>query len=234
MGVAWRVSVVGRAWLVGCGGKRAQPTLEWAPAGNVCAKPPSAFPRRFCMSERFLLPCECGQSVVVERRQAGTSVSCRCGKSLDVPTIRGFAKLTPAAEQEQQPLPPIWGLRQGLIFLGLVTAIPAFVFAGFLYFSLPKLTQHYDLLEQEIEQLPPQHTWAIWKMYEQGMPKGPTPTSVAVRFGFARLSRNIVIAMIVGGLGLLIAAAGLLVNLGSKRGADHAKEFGTTADKPRR
>jgi hypothetical protein len=163
------------------------------------------------MSERFLLPCECGQAIVVERPQAGTSVTCTCGKSLEVPTIRGFAKLAPASDQVEASLPPIWGLRQGLVFLGLVIAVPAFVFTGFIYLNLPKLTEHYQLLEREIEQLPPQHTWAVWKMFEQGLPKAPTPSSLAVQLGYSRLHRNMNIAIGIGVLGILIAAAGLLV-----------------------
>lgn len=182
------------------------------------------------MSERFLLPCECGKSVEVERRQAGTSVSCSCGKSLEVPTIRGFARLVPVADQETSTPPPIWGPRQGLIFLGLVIAIPAMVFAGYLYFNLPKLAEHYQYLEQEIEHLPPQHTWAIWRMYENGMPKGPTPTSLAVRFGFARLTRNINIAVGIAVLGVLITAAGLLFTGKSTAESSHS----VTAGKPRR
>jgi hypothetical protein len=175
------------------------------------------------MSERFLIPCECGKSVVVERRQAGTSVPCECGKSLEVPTIRGFAKLAPAPGQ-QEPPPPIWGLRQGLVFLGLVIAVPALVFAGYIYLNLPKLTEHYQLLEQEIEKLPPQHTWAIWRLYEEGLPKTPTPSSLAVQLGYGRLTRSMNIALGIGCLGLLIAAAGFLVT--SKPPA--------TAGKPRR
>jgi hypothetical protein len=160
------------------------------------------------MSEKYLLPCTCGQNVVVEQRQAGTTVRCMCGKSLEVPTIRGLEALAHADEVEKD-LPPLWGIRQGLIFLGLVIALPAFAFAIFVYTRLPTLNE--TNVEQAIMALSPTQSWLLWKAYADGMPKTPAIESVAVIRGIQVLRRWIMLGLIVGVIGLLVSAGGFLV-----------------------
>ena len=43
-----------------------------------------------------LLSCECGRQHRVAGSQAGQTVTCQCGKSLAVPTLRGLTALPPA------------------------------------------------------------------------------------------------------------------------------------------
>lgn len=160
------------------------------------------------MSEKFLLPCECGQSVVVERRQAGSIVNCVCGRPLEAPTIRGFEKLA-RADEEQEQLPPIWGLRQGLVFLGLFIALPAFAFAIFLYTQLPTLNE--SNITQYINQISPVESWALWRLYSDGMPKNPSPDTLAAIRGIQSLWLKINLALIAGVIGLAISASGFLV-----------------------
>jgi hypothetical protein len=45
------------------------------------------------MSHQYLLPCSCGQKTPVSPAQAGGHVTCVCGKSLPVPTLRGLREL---------------------------------------------------------------------------------------------------------------------------------------------
>jgi hypothetical protein len=163
------------------------------------------------MSEKYLLPCECGKSVAVERPQAGTQVTCVCGRSLEVPTIRGFAKLE-RAEVRTESLPPIWGLKQGLIFLGLVIAVPAFVYGAYLY---PKMHTLSDEVVKHsaayFDRLTPLDSYLVWKQYSEGMPKNPSIQTQAVHRGIQALQTHIKVSVIVGILGLLIAASALFV-----------------------
>jgi hypothetical protein len=50
---------------------------------------------------QYLLPCPCGHSVLIARSQAGSTIVCsKCNTTLDIPTIRGMANLTPAVVEE--------------------------------------------------------------------------------------------------------------------------------------
>ena len=48
---------------------------------------------------KYLLPCSCGKSVAVEVSQAGQSVRCPCGNTLDVPAMRLIRQLPPAVRR---------------------------------------------------------------------------------------------------------------------------------------
>ena len=89
------------------------------------------------MSDKFLLECSCGKQVQVTRSQAGSQVECACRKPLEVPPLRKLVHLPPVDEIAAVE-GPIWNLNRGLIFLGAVIAVPALVFAGYLYFNLPQ------------------------------------------------------------------------------------------------
>jgi hypothetical protein len=163
------------------------------------------------MSEKYLLPCSCGQKVSVERRQAGSSVICSCGKELEIPTIRNFAHLE-KVESETESLPPLWGLRQGLVFLGLVIALPALAYAGYVYSQLNTLeTDFLQIVGQSTMDFTPAQSVMLWNMYKDGMPKAPTPYSARIVEAIQSLKRTIGIAGVIAIVGLLIAASGFLV-----------------------
>jgi hypothetical protein len=70
---------------------------------------------------KYLLVCpSCGTTTPVGTGQAGQSVECTCGKTLDVPSIRGLQKLT--SVPDEQPAARAWSRRQGLAFLGCAIA----------------------------------------------------------------------------------------------------------------
>ena len=158
------------------------------------------------MSDKFLLPCSCGQAVVVEARQAGATVNCGCGKSLEVPTIRELARLQ-RVEGVEEVLPPLWTLRQGMIFLGLAIALPAFAFTIYLYTQLPTLQE--SSIDEHVKQLSPIESWALWRVYSEGMPKAASPQTKAVIAGIHSLQRWINVGLIVGVAGLLLSAGAL-------------------------
>ena len=82
----------------------------------------------------YLLPCSCGQKVPVLPSQAGGQVSCSCGKSLAIPTLRGIRQLEVAQEPSERPT-ATWSKLQGTFFSGgmLVATVGAVIIAWYLY-----------------------------------------------------------------------------------------------------
>lgn len=77
------------------------------------------------MAAQYLLECTCGERHSVETRQAGTTISCQCGKTLEVPTLRGLKEL-PQKEVKSDAPPAEWTLRQGIVTAGVIVALILF------------------------------------------------------------------------------------------------------------
>ena len=135
----------------------------------------------------YLLPCDCGKKLRVEAPQAGQMVRCSCGKSMEVPTIRGLARLDrargPAVETG-----PRWGPRQGLILLGAVIAAAAV--SGSIWLQVKEHQVHRDYtptgyeftdekaeqIRQDVDRLSPADTWRNWESLRKRVDRKPTPT----------------------------------------------------------
>jgi len=90
---------------------------------------------------KHLVPCSsCGGQVPVGRQQAGETVRCQCGASLEVPTLLKLTKLPSAQDPDvsAEIQAGFWGLRQRLILAGLVIAILALVPAVILMLTFPE------------------------------------------------------------------------------------------------
>lgn len=122
---------------------------------------------------KYLLPCSCGQRIVIERRQAGQTVVCSCGASLQVPTLLRIADLEPAPpETAVAASRTSWGLQQQLRLLGIVVLTAAVLGSGWLYFHQPRSrfdTVDPDHIRQVAKNLPPARTWEIWETMKQGL-----------------------------------------------------------------
>jgi hypothetical protein len=91
------------------------------------------------MKAVYLLPCTCGNKVLVDAGQAGAKVVCVCGKQLSVPTFRGLRELevvadgpaSAAAAAEDRP----WSATRGFLFSAglLVSVIAAILISYHLY-----------------------------------------------------------------------------------------------------
>jgi len=138
------------------------------------------------MPTTYLLPCNCGKKLPVEAPQAGQTVRCSCGESVEVPTIRGLAKL----ERAQQPAPavtgPRWGPREGVLLLGAVIAVLALITAGGLHlrrhhvgkqFAIPDNTftdERAEEIRQAVDKLSPAQAWREWEHLRTGIRRGQT------------------------------------------------------------
>lgn len=66
---------------------------------------------------KYLLVCPaCNSRIAVETGQAGQTIRCSCGNSLEVPSIRGLRALEQVADD--RPAAASWTKRKGLLFLG--------------------------------------------------------------------------------------------------------------------
>ena len=78
---------------------------------------------------KYLLPCPaCNSQLPVETGQAGQTIRCSCGKSLEVPSIRGLRALEQVADE--RPATAAWTKRKGLAFLGGAMSSGALVAAA--------------------------------------------------------------------------------------------------------
>lgn len=73
----------------------------------------------------YLVPCTCGKRVRVRARQAGEQVTCECGATVSVPTIRGLKQLESIADDAAGPATQRSSLQGPLFSLGLLS-----LFAG--------------------------------------------------------------------------------------------------------
>lgn len=126
------------------------------------------------MAAKYLLPCPCGQQIVVQPRQAGETITCSCGASLQVPTLLDMTGLDLAPPESAAPTPPsvAWGLRHRLLFLGMFLVVAAVVGVVWLYVERPR--SRFDTIDPEhiratAQKLPPSQAWGIWESMKQGL-----------------------------------------------------------------
>jgi len=115
-----------------------------------------------------LLPCSCGEKTAIEPRQAGQTVTCRCGASLEVPTLLQMRRLeaVPPEAGVRRAAAPSWGLYHSLIFLGSVITIAALGVGTWLVVIRPQPVATPPTPEQiraAIDQASATATWLMWK-----------------------------------------------------------------------
>ncbi|MBN2578245.1 MAG: hypothetical protein JXB10_04570 [Pirellulales bacterium] len=126
------------------------------------------------MSLKYYLPCKCGERLIVEPRQAGEIVVCRCGQSLEVPTLRQLRNLDPLIE-EVAATPSTWGLGQSLILLGVVILLGG---VGLAYLFVREPPQNPfggkspEVIHEIAQNLPPAESWRMWILLRK---MGPNP-----------------------------------------------------------
>jgi hypothetical protein len=123
------------------------------------------------VSAKYLLPCHCGQHVVVEPRQAGETVVCSCGVLIQVPTMLGMKALEPAMEETFRANAD-WGWPHRTLLVGLVLVAAAIAAVILLWSHRPVSSSEIVTPEQiqaNARQLTPIQTWTIWETMKQGL-----------------------------------------------------------------
>ena len=166
------------------------------------------------MSTHFLLPCECGQSVPIQLRQAGQSVRCACGRDLVVPTMRGIRELQPTEISPTKPSATrTWNPTRGLLFgAGSVLIIVGLITIGFNYpryksaDAFRPSEQELDLTLAQIDNSSPEDLWQLWHIYaKHGMGEHEQSGFVIARNQAQRFLQFVITG------GVLVAIGGILV-----------------------
>jgi len=93
------------------------------------------------MKQVYLLPCQCGLKVHVDKTQAGLSVKCECGRTLDVPTLRDLTQLEQVGDQNKASASKTstgWGPRQGLTLVGVLITLVGLIWLAYQIATMPQ------------------------------------------------------------------------------------------------
>lgn len=126
------------------------------------------------MSQQFLLPCECGNQLVVTPAQAGRRIDCDCGRVVAVPTLGGLRQLAPVKESTPEARRPVaWNAWRGMLFVGgVLLAILGLVIGGYAsnivrQIDVARVAEYVEGQEladiDEIEKMSPAATYELWK-----------------------------------------------------------------------
>ncbi len=137
------------------------------------------------MNAKYLLPCSCGQKIAVEPRQAGQTISCTCGASLEVPSLVQVKRLDkaepePGEVRRDEAERRSWGAYEGLALLGVVILLLATGTGSWLFFIRPRLRTlpRANEIRESAKTLPPRMVWSNWRlMRDKGLDPRPIPQS---------------------------------------------------------
>lgn len=130
--------------------------------------------RSYSVTLKYVLPCHCGLEVVVEPRQAGETVVCSCGSSLQVPTMLEMTSLDPAPQDSVSPQAPAtgWGMSHQLVLLGTTLTLAA-VAVGVTLFVQRPISRFSAIDPDEIgrsaQNMSPAYAWEVWETMQQGL-----------------------------------------------------------------
>ncbi len=161
---------------------------------------------------KYRFPCErCGEKLLIDVSQAGRQIVCRCGATLEVPSLRAIRALEAATDVSVKPRPRTWDRGRGVLFaggvvlavLGLLTAGAAA--AGWLSSEAPPSPSPQDLEAAltAVDGLSAPRAWDLWaEMRTDGLgPYIEPPQSM-----FQSFQQRVLKVFLVG---LVLLAAGI-------------------------
>jgi hypothetical protein len=163
------------------------------------------------VSNKYLLPCRCGQQFVVEPRRAGETIACSCGAALQIPTMLEMAALEPSPEASIVPAYRTdWNWRRGMLLLGGVFVLMGMCGGASLYWFVRPTPPIDALVPEQVREsakrLPPAQTWAIWENMKQGLdPRVDKNYAAALSNYQGLLTIDVVVALI--GVALIVVGA---------------------------
>jgi hypothetical protein len=179
---------------------------------------PTFFRGDLQLSAKYLLPCPCGQTVLVEPKQAGAAVTCGCGNVLAVPTVLQMASLELAAPAARPSSAKTrWGARQRLILLGVVILAGAVALAGWSLYKRPLAAA--DLIDpatirQNVQKFTLWQTWEAWERFKSGLdPRKSQRYNDALQQFYIALGASAILAA----MGIALVAFGIRKDISGKQ-----------------
>ena len=150
----------------------------------------------------YLLPCHCGQKLLVGPAQAGQSLPCSFGAMLDVPTLRALRQLEPS--HPATPRNGSWGTREKLFFAGLMILLLALVPGSCAWWLRPPALPPADRqgFRNQLDRLSVLETMILWNRLAQGPQSALRPAEI-------QLAETVVKYHVWLGLAIAAALAGL-------------------------
>ena len=102
------------------------------------------------MPLKYRLECECGDPHAVAAQHAGDSISCACGRTLQVPHLRGLKALPEIADESPVQASSRWTLGHGLLF---ALAVPVFLAGAIVGGRSLWLSRQYEVPAPTLQQV---------------------------------------------------------------------------------
>ena len=169
---------------------------------------------------KYLLPCQqCSEKLVVDVSQAGRQLTCRCGATLEVPSLRAIRALETVAETAAQPPKRSWNPTRGVVFaLGLVVALVGLCVAGVAGFGWvnakipPPPTVDLEAILAEVDAFVPAAAWDDWvDLRNNGLGAYVPPARFLAERSLQRVFRIMVGGFVVLAAGLAMAVFSMLM-----------------------
>ncbi len=159
------------------------------------------------MTAQYLLPCSCGQQVVVEPRQAGETITCSCGAVLQIPTLLDMRSLDPAEPSPATSSAKTWSIRDQLRLLGIVFLLAAI--GGGVWLYLKKPVSKFDAVSPEqiregYKKFTPSTTWDGWNYMQRGLDRRIDQDYAAAMAQF-QIWQGVVAVITLAGIAMLAA-----------------------------
>ncbi|MFO0899933.1 MAG: hypothetical protein U0836_21080 [Pirellulales bacterium] len=158
------------------------------------------------MPAQYYLPCACGQRHLVSAAQAGQTLTCVCGATLDVPTLRGLAALEVVPERASAPRSS-WGPRQGVMLVAALLVVAALLTAAWLRNQSQPGVALTSSEAATMDNLTPAESLQAWQFLSQRGLHSGLDAAAMQQAHFAGLWVNVALALAGVALAVLVLAA---------------------------
>ena len=171
------------------------------------------------MPQRYQFPCpSCSKVLLITTSQAGETLTCSCGATVDVPTLREIRQLDTAADEAPTQRPAAWNPTLKALFVAGMLML-AFGALGHwrvepqrsvLVTDRPKIQ---EVSDEDLENLPLMRAWSIWEAYRDVSLESReiTPMFLANRAKHRELSLYLYFFWGLGGVGIILIVASLVL-----------------------
>lgn len=185
------------------------------------------------MNPKYLLPCPCGRETVIEVTQSGQTVTCQCGRELDVPSMLQIRKLPRALVEAREAPRRAWGARERLLVLGGLVLAVAVGCAAVLLARWPAAPKVPDTVTwvlfptggdktpvfKETRDLTPLESYVVWNALPRELEASPQGPRETYNRAVASARNWMIVVGVVALLGAACAAGSLLAPpAGARRG----------------